>query len=101
MKVYRLNRQGRLPIPKEVRINMSWLEGELLDVYISPNSKYIIIEPSKPQSIYNQCIYFQGRITIPKEIRNILKLTEHDLLQINNNPGKLIVKKVNEKSHVI
>ncbi|MED4017530.1 hypothetical protein [Sutcliffiella cohnii] len=99
MKVYRINRQGRLPIPKEVRINMSLLEGELLDVYISSNSKYIIIEPSDPQSqsINNQCIYFQGRITIPKEIRNILKLTEQDLLRISNSTGKLIVKKVNEK----
>ena len=47
MKVYRLNRQGRLPIPKDVRDKMAWVDGELYDVYIPPKSKTIVIEPSE------------------------------------------------------
>ena len=93
MKVYRLNRQGRLPIPKDVRDKMAWVDGELYDVYIPPKSKTIVIETSELQSNNNQCIYFKGRITIPIELRKIINITEHDRLQYSIDNNKLIVKK--------
>ena len=90
----KINLNGQLYIPKDIRRLLPFKEGEMVSVYQMGSD--IIIEGSlKEESIYNKCVYQYGGITIPAEIRNLQKLNHKDILamEFSKDGKKLLLRK--------
>lgn len=98
MFIKKVNKNGRIWIPKQIQERLNIIDGDSLCIYHDKN--VIVVEKMEnfnENNKLNQCVLNKGRVSIPAEIRRILKIKPDTplIMDTSNSNKKIFLRRSN------